>query len=143
MPGTRFRTSCAAETGLRPWAGFWGLLALAALSAQVLAWEISTRQGARDAVSEAPGRIGIINSSTPGARPPGPPPGPIKIPAIEQAGLPRGLPGVALDLGDGEYLSDEGVYKDLGEGVYLAPDGLLIRTDKDAILKLPAGQPAD
>ena len=48
---------------------------------------------------------------------------------------------MAVDLGNGDYLTSEGVYKKLDNGAYLTPEGLMIHTENGALIHLPSGLP--
>jgi hypothetical protein len=105
------------------------------------AWEITTEPGKADQIG--PHRsIRIITTEPPEGAPPvtrpNPPPAPIVLPRVIRPDDKGLVPdGMAIDLGNGEYLTAEGVYKDLGGGALLTPDGLVIHSENGAILTLP------
>ena len=106
------------------------VLCAVGLSQASLAFEISTERGAKDAISTSPNRIRIHTSSSQVE--------PAKdwrdsIPAMHQI-VPKGM---AMDMGNGLYLTSDGIYKNLENGALLTPDGLLIKTDTGALLTLP------
>ncbi len=64
---------------------------------------------------------------------------PVVLPKIIS---PAELPvGMAVDLGNGDYLTSEGVYKKLDNGAYLTPKGLMIHTENGALIHLPSELP--
>ena len=128
-----------------------GFIAFSSQVSVLSAWEVSTQKGFEDQigphkkieirVSEPSGVTDTVTQTNPV-------PPPIVMPQIIQAqpsdGLNSVLPdGMAVDLGNGEYLTSEGIYKDLGQGAYLTPEGILIRTENGAIINLPAGLPKE
>jgi len=102
------------------------------------AWRIDTSKGAVDAFSENPNSINISISEAGGAHGsptlPNKPVDPVVLPQIYSAdSIPK---GTAIEIGEGEYLTSEGIYKKLENGAYLTPEGIVIETKNGLLLHL-------
>jgi hypothetical protein len=98
----------------------------------VAAWQISTEKDSQDTIDTHPNRLqvtttesSINNNRVSGAS--------VLPKIIGSEDVPRGL---AVDIGNGQYLTTEGVYKKLDNGSYLTPDGLLIHTENGPFIHL-------
>ena len=112
------------------------------LVSDLFAWTLTTEKGLADDSDQMSnsvqtnngidgGRSSVTRENSPQT--------PLVLPSvISPAELPLGM---AVDLGNGDYLTSEGVYKKLDNGAYLTPKGLMIHTENGALIHLPSGLP--
>ena len=115
-------------------------LSFAFVSLNTFAWTLTTEKGMADDSDQMSNRV-QTNNGIDGGRPSvtrqNLPQTPLVLPKIIS---PAELPvGMAVDLGNGDYLTSEGVYKKLDDGAYLTPEGLMIHTENGALIHLPSG----
>jgi len=112
------------------------------LVSDLCAWTLTTEKGIADDSDRMPNKVQTnngIDSRRSTVTRENSPQTPIVLPKIIS---PAGLPvGMAVDLGNGDYLTSEGVYKKLDNGAYLTPEGLMIHTENGALIHLPSGLP--
>jgi len=117
-------------------------LSFAFVSLNTFAWTLTTEKGMADDSDRMPNRVQInngIDSGRSSVTRENSPQKPVVLPKIIS---PAELPvGMAVDLGNGDYLTSEGVYKKLDNGAYLTPEGLMIHTENGALIHLPSGLP--
>ena len=118
-------------------------LSVAFVSLNTFAWTLTTEKGMADDSDRMPNRVQInngIDSGRSSVTRENSPQKPVLLPKIIS---PAELPvGIAVDLGNGDYLTSEGVYKELDNGAYLTPEGLMIHTENGALIHLPSGLPS-
>jgi hypothetical protein len=113
------------------------------LVSDLCAWTLTTEKGIADDSDRMPNKVQTNNGIDSGRSTvtrENSPQTPIVLPKIIS---PAELPvGMAVDLGNGDYLTSEGVYKKLDNGAYLTPKGLMIHTENGALIHLPSGLPS-
>jgi len=112
------------------------------LVSDIYAWILTTEKGMADDSDRMSNRVQTNNGIDSGRSTVTRENSPQKPMVLPEIISPAELPvGMAVDLGNGDYLTNEGVYKKLDNGAYLTPKGLMIHTENGALIHLPSGLP--